>query len=72
MMVSHDVNLAAMYADRLLIMKSGKVACVGFPKEVLTFEILEDVYGCTILVDESPLGGNPRITLVPRRFMEKI
>ena len=68
-MVSHDVNLAAMYADRLLLMKSGEVAGIGPPKEVLTFETLENVYGCTILVDESPLGEAPRITLVPRRFM---
>ena len=68
-MVSHDVNLAAMYADRLLLMKSGRVAGVGQPEEVLTFETLEEVYGCTILVDESPLGKTPRITLVPRRFM---
>ncbi len=68
-MVSHDVNLAAMYADRLLLMKSGGVAGVGKPEEVLTFETLEKVYGCTILVDESPLGKAPRITLVPRRFI---
>jgi len=68
-MVSHDVNLAAMYADRLLLMKSGEAASVGPPREVLTFETLEDVYGCAILVDENPLGGAPRITLVPQRFM---
>jgi iron complex transport system ATP-binding protein len=58
-----------MYADRLLLMKSGEVASVGPPGEVLTFETLENVYGCAILVDENPLGGAPRITLVPRRFM---
>jgi len=68
-MVSHDVNLAAMYADRLLLMKSGEVAGVGAPGEVLTFETLEEVYQCPILVDESPLGATPRITLVPHRFM---
>lgn len=71
-MVSHDVNLAAMYADRLLLMKSGDIAGVGPPQEVLTFRRLEEVYRCPILVDESPLGGAPRITLVPRRFMEQI
>lgn len=69
-MVSHDVNLASMYADRLLLMKSGEAAGVGTPREVLTFETLEEVYQCTILVDESPLGTIPRITLVPRRFMK--
>ncbi len=68
-MVSHDVNLAAMYADRLLLMKSGEVASAGPPGEVLTFETLEKVYGCAILVDENPLGGAPRITLVPQRFI---
>ena len=68
-MVSHDVNLAAMYADRLLLMKSGEVAGIGPPREVLTFKTLEMVYECTILVDQSPLGNAPRITLVPRRFM---
>jgi iron complex transport system ATP-binding protein len=68
-MVSHDVNLAAMYADRLLLMESGRVAGIGAPREVLTFEILEKVYQCKVLVDESPLGATPRITLVPRRFM---
>ncbi len=71
-MVSHDVNLAAMYADRLLLMKSGKAAGVGTPGEVLTFKTLEDVYGCTILVDESPLGQAPRITLVPKRYMVNV
>jgi iron complex transport system ATP-binding protein len=68
-MVSHDVNLAAMYADRLLLMESGKAAGVGPPREVLTFETLEKVYRCTVLVDQSPLGATPRITLVPRKFM---
>jgi iron complex transport system ATP-binding protein len=70
-MVSHDVNLAAMYADRLLLMESGKEAGIGAPREVLTFERLEKVYQCTILVDKSPLGAVPRITLVPKKFMTR-
>ena len=69
-MVSHDVNLAAMYADRLLLMREGQTVSLGAPAEVLTYEILEKTYGCPILVDESPLGGVPRVTLVPSRFMD--
>ena len=68
-MVSHDVNLAAMYGDQLLMLNNGQIVCQGLPDEVLTFQTLEETYGCTLLVDESPLGKFPRVTLVPRKFM---
>jgi iron complex transport system ATP-binding protein len=68
-MVSHDVNLAAMYGDHLLLLNKGEIVQLGAPKEVLTFQTLEQVYGCTLLVDESPLGNSPRVTPVPRKYM---
>lgn len=68
-MVSHDVNLSALYADHLLLLKDGKIVSSGLPGEVLTCRILEEVYGCKILVDESPLGKSPRITPVPQKFL---
>jgi iron complex transport system ATP-binding protein len=64
-MVSHDLHLAALYADRLLLMKEGGVVSLGKPTEVLTFETLEQTYGCVLLVDNNPIKGVPRITLVP-------
>jgi iron complex transport system ATP-binding protein len=64
-MVSHDLNLAAMYADRLLLMKQGRIVRLGEPREVLTFEVLEQTYGCVLLVDNNPVRAVPRITLVP-------
>ena len=67
-MVSHDVNLAAMYADHLILLHKGQVVCQGLPDEVLTYKTLEETYGCTLLVDESPLGNFPRVTLVPRKY----
>ena len=67
-MVSHDVNLAAMYADHLLLLHKGQVLCQGLPDEVITYQTLEAAYGCTLLVDESPLGKSPRVTLVPRKY----
>ena len=67
-MVSHDINLAAMYGDHLLLLKEGRIVSEGPPKKVLTYETLETAYGCTLLVDESPLGTFPRVTLVPGRF----
>jgi iron complex transport system ATP-binding protein len=68
-MVSHDVNLAAMYADHLLLLHKGQVMCQGTPEEVITYQNLEKAYGCTVLVDESPLGRFPRVTLVPRKYL---
>ncbi|MGV8075558.1 MAG: ABC transporter ATP-binding protein [Syntrophobacteraceae bacterium] len=68
-MVSHDLNLAAMYADRLLLMKQGTVVNVGGPAEVLTFETLEQTYGCVLLVDENPLKKVPRVTPVPTKLL---
>jgi iron complex transport system ATP-binding protein len=71
-MVSHDLNLAAMYSDKLLLMKEGQEICSGQPDEVLTYPQLEQAYGCPLLVDENPLGQVPRVTLVPKRFLQKI
>ncbi len=70
-MVSHDLNLAALYGDRLLMLKQGASVRQGRPDAVLTREILEKTYECTLLVDQSPLGGAPRVTLVPGRFARK-
>ncbi len=68
-MVSHDVNLAAMYGNNILLLKSGQVVKIGSPKEVIRFDTLENAYGCQLLVDESPLGSFPRITPVPSRYI---
>ena len=69
-MISHDLNLAAMYADRLLLLSQGAVARMGAPEAVMDFELLEKVYGCTLLVDQSPLGQYPRVHLVPKRYLD--
>ena len=70
-MVSHDVNLAAMYGNRLLLLDKGRIAEIGPPREVLTYQNLERSYGCTLLVDKNPLGDVPRVTLVPGKFVKK-
>jgi iron complex transport system ATP-binding protein len=69
-MVSHDVNLAAMYADKLMLINQGQLVKYGAPRDVLTYETLESVYGCALLVDENPLGKQPRVTPVPGRYMK--
>ena len=69
-MVSHDINLAAMYGGQLLLLRDGQMVCMGSPKEILTFKTLEDTYDCKLLVDESPLGKLPRVTVVPQKFLK--
>ncbi len=64
-MVSHDINLAAMYGQRLLLMKAGEIISIGTPEEVLSGQTLEAAYGCPVFVDENPVAKCPRITPVP-------
>lgn len=66
-MVSHDLNLASTYADRLLLLKDGKMQKIGPARDVLTFEQLHASYGCNLFVDESPLSERPRVSLVPEK-----
>ena len=61
--VSHDLNLASQYCDRVAMLKDGRVSAVGTPSEVMSVEILHDVYGCNVLIDPHPESGLPRITL---------
>jgi len=70
-MVSHDVNLAAMYSDRVLLLKNEEIVGIGKPDEILTLDILKKTYDCRLLVDESPVGRFPRITLVPEKYQDK-
>jgi iron complex transport system ATP-binding protein len=68
-MVSHDLNLAAMYADRLLLLSEGRIASSGAPGDVIRYDLLEKVYGCPLVVDQSPMGDYPRVHLVPKRYL---
>jgi len=70
-MVSHDLNLAALYGQRLLLLKDGKSMAEGRPGEVLTEELLLHCYGCVMKVERNTFSQTPRITPVPDRFLEK-
>ncbi len=68
-MVSHDINLGAMYADSLMLLNKGKLVAYGSPRDVLSYNTLEETYGCRLLVDKNPLGPMPRVTPVPGRYI---
>lgn len=63
--VLHDLNLAARFCDRLILMAHGRVVCSGTPREVLTEENLRAVYGVSARVVET--DGDLGITLRCRR-----
>ena len=64
LVVTHDINLAAQFADNILLMKQGKAVRSGRPEEVLRPEILQDVFEIRVLVDAHPVTGGPRVTPV--------
>ncbi len=65
-MTSHDLNVASEYCDRLILLREGRIYKMGHPREVITRENIEEVYGCNVWVDEHPVSGMPRITLIKK------
>ncbi|GAA1591688.1 ABC transporter ATP-binding protein [Kribbella sancticallisti] len=66
-LVLHDLNLAARYAHHLIALKHGKVVAVGTPSEVVTAEVVEEVFGLACEVITDPLTGTPLVLPRPRR-----
>ena len=62
--VLHDLNLASEYCDRLILLNDGKVQKIGSPQEVLTYQIIEEVYNTTVVVKENPVSSKPHILIV--------
>jgi iron complex transport system ATP-binding protein len=67
LVVTHDINLAAQFADHILLMKQGTVLDAGPPRAVLTPEMLRAVFDVTVLVDAHPVTNAPRVTPVHGR-----
>lgn len=65
-MVLHDIGLAARYSDRLVVMRDGAFVTAGAPAEVLTSEMLEEVFGLRARVFPDPVDGLPTVTPITR------
>ncbi|WP_395293520.1 ABC transporter ATP-binding protein [Kitasatospora hibisci] len=63
-MVLHDLGQAARYADHLVVLKDGRLAAAGAPTEVLTAELVEEVFQVPCQVVPDPETGTPLV--VPR------
>ncbi len=62
--VTHDINLAAEFADTVLLLKGGRSVAWGAPADVLTQQLVGEVFDVKVLVDAHPVSGVPRITPV--------
>lgn len=60
----HDLNHAAMFCDRLIVLKSGRIVACGPPEEVLTRELLREVFSVEAFVEASPHHSRPHIHFV--------
>jgi iron complex transport system ATP-binding protein len=57
LLVSHDLNIAGQYADRILMMKEGALFAAGSPEEMIRPDMHKAMYGCEVLVDPHPESG---------------
>ncbi|WP_394381818.1 ABC transporter ATP-binding protein [Streptomyces cacaoi] len=65
LLVLHDLNLAAYFCDRLYVLAEGRLVADGTPEEVLTEELLAEVYGVRAEVRVHPATGAPTVVYLP-------
>ncbi|TQF65761.1 ATP-binding cassette domain-containing protein [Rhodococcus spelaei] len=68
----HDLNLAAMFCDQLVVLQSGRVVAAGTPSEVLTEELIARVYNVHARVSGDGPDGRPSIRFSPAPVVESV
>ncbi|MFJ6416018.1 SIP domain-containing protein [Paeniglutamicibacter sp. NPDC091659] len=64
--VLHDLNLAARYADHLVALKHGKIVAAGHPAAVVTEDLVKNVFGMPCRVIPDPVAGTPLVLPIGR------
>jgi iron complex transport system ATP-binding protein len=65
LLVSHQLNLVARFADTIVLLNEGKIATSGSPRDIMKADRLESIYGWPIVITHDPAVGAP--ALVPLR-----
>lgn len=68
--VLHEINLAARYASHLIAMKDGRIVKEGHPRDIVTAELVEDVFGMPCRVIADPDNGSP--VVLPRSKVSSV
>ncbi|MDO7868424.1 ABC transporter ATP-binding protein [Nocardioides jiangxiensis] len=70
-MVLHDLNLAARYADHVVALRAGEIVAAGPPSDVVTAELVRDVFGMEAQVIEDPVARTPLVVPVGRHHCKE-
>ena len=62
----HDLNLASLYFNRLVLLKEGRVMADGTPAQVLTEAMIQEVFSTLVKVEPHPVAGVPHIIVTPK------
>ncbi|RXZ67053.1 ABC transporter ATP-binding protein [Agromyces albus] len=65
-MVLHELNLAARYADHLVVLDGGRIAAAGAPGDVMTAETVGGAFGLECVVTTDPVAGSPLVVPIGR------
>jgi iron complex transport system ATP-binding protein len=70
--ILHDLNLAALYCDRLLLLHEGRLARSGTAAEVITYKTLKEVYGTEVYVAQNDITGCLNVLPLSREHRERL
>lgn len=68
-MVLHDLNLAIRYADTLVAVKDGRIHAMGAPDDIVTSELIEEVFDLSNQITIDPVSGKPLVTPIGRHHV---
>ncbi|MDI9913783.1 ABC transporter ATP-binding protein [Rhodococcus sp. IEGM 1379] len=68
-MILHDLNLAVRYSDHLIVMRDGAVVAAGIPKDIISAELLLEVFGLEAVVIDDPVSDRPLIVPIGTRHV---
>lgn len=66
LVIIHDLNLAAQYCDRLVMLHEGRLIAEGAPECIMTEAVLKKVYTSDLIIDRNPVTGAPMVVLLGR------
>lgn len=65
-MVLHDLNLASLYCNRLILLNKGAICSIGTPEDIIKKSIIEKVYNTPVAVEKNPINSKPLVCLVSK------
>ncbi len=63
--IFHDLNLAAMFSDRIYLVENGRIMIHGKPEMIINENNIKNIFGTDVTVDKHPFLNKPRITMIP-------